>query len=219
MRSKKHLVMGVMGIAASLFGSMGLTGCGSSTPPAAEPTIVQPTATASSATPAAQDSAATRAAALESLTVEEGKSGNCDPDHKAALDTLLGEVEASLKTKTGDDGAPLNLQIVSKRVVALGPNPKSVELSVSGKGTELHVLAFGAKDVSMDVLVGTAAATTMRSPFQHPTASPLSIDLPKVGKLDELQTDSRVVNIKPGAPVVVRLSGQGCTAMISALKP
>ena len=159
----------------------------------------------------AQDDKAAKSAALEALVDGESKKGTCDDAHKAALEKILADAEANM-SKSG-------LQLVAKRVVALGSASKSIELAVSGKGTEVHVLAYGVRDVSLDVLVGTAAATTLRSPFQRSaTSGPLAIDLPKVGTA-ELQTDSRQVTIKPGQPIVAKVSGQGCAALVSFLKP
>ena len=169
---------------------------------------------------APQDDKATKAAALEALVADESKKGACDDAHKAALEKLLSDVEAGMKTKNGEDGKPLGLQLVGKRVIPLGSSAKSIEMAVSGKGTEVHVLAFGVRDVSLDVLVGNLAATTLRSPFQRSaTTGPLAIDLPKIGTGLELQSDSRQVSIKPGQPIVVKVSGQGCAALVSFLKP
>jgi hypothetical protein len=194
---------------------------GAPTPPAEGPTPAAPAAGPSAAKkPGAQDDKATKAAAVDALVASEVKSGTCDDAHKAALEKLLADVEAGMKAKTGEDGKPLGLQLVAKRVVALGSAAKSMELAVTGRGTEIHVLAFGVRDVSLDVLVGTAAATTMRSPFQRSaTPSPLSLDLPKIGTIDELQSDSREVSIKPGQPIVVKMTGSGCAALVSFLKP
>ena len=65
-----------------------------------------------------------------------------------------------------------------------------------------------------------APSAALRSPFQrNATTGPLAIDLPKIGTVDELQSDSRQVTIKPGQPLVVKLSGQGCAALVSFLKP
>lgn len=170
--------------------------------------------------PSAQDDKATKAAAVDALVAGEAKSGTCDEGHKAALEKLLADVEAGMKAKNGDDGKPLGLQLVTKRVVALGSAAKSMELTVTGRGTEVHVLAFGVRDVSLDVLVGTAAATTMRSPFQRSaTPSAPSLELPKIGAVDEVQSDSRQVTIKPGQPIVVKMTGQGCAALVAFLKP
>lgn len=216
------------GLARSLFASLTLvsTGvaclaCGGAPPPPAE--APKPVATAPDATPkkpSAQDDKATKAAAVDALVAAEVKSGTCDEGHKAALEKLLADVEAGMKAKTGDDGKPLGLQLVAKRVVALGSGAKSMELAVTGRGTEVHVLAFGVRDVSLDVLVGSAAATTMRSPFQRSaTPAALSLDLPKIGVVDELQSDSRQVTIKPGQPIVVKMTGSGCAALVSFLKP
>ena len=199
-----------------------LVACGGAPPPAVE--APKPTATAEGGAaakkPSAQDDKASKAAAVDALVAGEAKSGTCDEGHKAALEKLLSEVEAGMKAKNGDDGKPLGLQLVAKRVVALGSAAKSMELAVTGRGTEVHVLAFGVRDVSLDVLVGSAAATTMRSPFQRSaTPSPLSLDLPKIGMVDELQSDSRQVTIKPGQPIVVKMTGSGCAALVSFLKP
>lgn len=187
--------------------------CGGSPPPpvAPGPSTDKPVAKAE----AKPDAAATKAAALEKLTAGEAKSGTCDEGHKAALEKHLAALEETLRAKKTDDGKPLGLEVVGKRVVALGASSKSVELSVTGRGTELHVMAFGARDVSMDVLVGNQAASTLRSPHQRAGAS--SIDVPNVGAV-ELQSDSRQTEIKPGQPLVVKLSGEGCAAMISLLR-
>jgi hydroxyethylthiazole kinase-like sugar kinase family protein len=70
------------------------------------------------------------------------------------------------------------------------------------------------------VLVGTAAATTMRSPFQRSAMpSAPSLELPTIGVVDEVQSDSRQVTIKPGQPIVVKMTGQGCAALVAFLKP
>jgi len=214
------------GLARSLFVALAVTStavaCGGAPPPPAEgpkPVATAPDAAAAKK-PSAQDDKASKAAAVDALVAAEVKSGTCDEGHKAALEKLLADVEAGMKAKTGDDGKPLGLQLVAKRVVPLGSAAKSMELAVTGRGTEVHVLAFGVRDVSLDVLVGSAAATTMRSPFQRSaTPSPLSLDLPKIGVVDELQSDSRQVTIKPGQPIVVKMTGQGCAALVSFLKP
>jgi len=201
---------------------LALAACGggaAETAPAAAPTSAKPAGGESKAKSEA-DEAATKAAAIEKLTSEEAKSGNCDPEHKAAVEKLIAEVEAGMTAKNGEDGKPLNLKLVGKRVLALGSNAKGVEMTVTGKGTEVHVLAFGLKEISMDVLAGTTAATTLRSPFQRSaTTSPLAIDAPKVGKVTDVQSDSRQVNIKPGQPLEVKLTGQGCAGLVTFLKP
>ena len=196
--------------------------CGNAAPPPVE----APKPVAAAPDPAAgkkagaPDDKATKAAAVDALVADEGKKGACDDGHKAALEKLLADVEAGMKAKNGEDGKPLGLQLVAKRVVPLGSAAKSIELAVTGKGTEVHVLTFGVRDISLDVLVGNAAATTMRSPFQRTaTTSPLALDLPKIGVVDEVQSDSRQVTIKPGQPIVVKVSGQGCAAIVSFLKP
>jgi hypothetical protein len=192
---------------------------------AAAPPPVTPSTPVTQAEPAkkgagSEDASASRAAAIEALTTGEAKSGTCDEAHKAALEKLLAEVEIGMKDKAGEDGKPLGLQLVGKRVLALGAGARSIEMSVTGRGTEVHVLAFGVRDVSLDVLVGNAAATTLRSPFQRTaTLAPPSLELPKIGAVKELQSDSRQVAIKPGQPLVVKLSGQGCAGLVSFIKP
>jgi len=186
----------------------------------AAPAVAPTSAPAGTAAAKPADDGAQKAAAIAQLTAGEAKSGQCDAEHKAALEKLLETVEAGMKSKNGDDGKPLAFQVVGKRVVALGPNARGVELTVTGKGTDLHVLAYGVNEISMDVLAGTTAATTLRSPFQRSsTPTPLSLDVPKVGPVTELQSDSRQVVIKPGQPLEVKLTGQGCAGLISFLKP
>ncbi len=125
-----------------------------------------------------------------------------------------------MSAKTSEDGKPLGLKLVSRNVLALGPRARGVEMTVTGKGTEVHVLAFGLRDVSMDVLAGAAAATTMRSPFQRSaTTAPLAIDMPDLGKVTDVPSDSRQVTIKPGQPLEVKLVGQGCAALATFVAP
>jgi len=190
-----------------------LFSCGGSAP---EPKAAEPAKPASTgeAKPASGDDAAKKAAAIEKMTADESKSGTCDPANQAAVDKLLADVEAGMKGKTDEDGKPVNVTLVGKKVLALGPNAKQFEMSVTGRGTEVHVMGFGAKDVSMDVLVGTTAATTMRSPLVPKDAA---LDVANVGKVD-VQRDSRQVNIKPGQPIVVKVTGQGCAGIISFLR-
>jgi hypothetical protein len=188
--------------------------CGSSPPPAPS---APPAPTASSAAQPsedakkAEDTAAKQAAAIDALTQDEAKKSLCDPDHKAALEKLASDIEATMKAKKADDGTPLGMQTVGTKVIALSDTPRSVTMSVTGRGTEVHVLAMGAREVSMDVLAGGVAATTMRSPFQKSaTSSPPKLELPKIGTLTELQGDSRLIQIKPGQPLEVKMRGQGC---------
>jgi hypothetical protein len=198
--------------------SLSLAACGGSPPPPAAAPVAEPVA-APAAKPAEKDDKAAKAAALDALVAGEAKSGACDAGHQAALEKLLADVEAGMKTKTSEDGKPLEFQLVAKRVLPLGSAAKQIEMAVTGKGTEVHVLAFGAHTVGLDVLVGTAAATTLRSPYQRSaTAAPPTLDLPKIGVVDELQSDSRQVTIKPGQPIVVKVSGEGCAALVAFLK-
>ncbi len=221
MRSSLCLAAVVTAFASSAL--VALFACAGAPAPARGPEEPKPAAATPSSSapkPSAQDDKATKTAAVDALVAGEVKSGTCDEGHKAALEKLLADVEAGMKAKTGEDGKPLGLQLVAKRIVPLGTAAKSMELAVSGRGTEVHVLGFGVRDVSLDVLVGSAAATTMRSPFQRSaTASPLTLDLPKIGVIDEVQSDSREVSIKPGQPIVVKMTGTGCAALVSFLKP
>lgn len=196
-----------------------VSSCGGSAPPPENATAAKPASTSADAGAPPADDAAQKAAAIEKMTAEEAKSGSCDPANQAAIEKLLAEVEAGMKTKNDDEGKPLGMQTVGKKVLALGPNAKSFEMSVTGRGTEVHVMAYGAKDVSMDVLVGTAAATTMRSPYQRTAAKELVLDVANVGKITDVQSDSRQVTMKPGQPLVVKVTGQGCAGIISFLKP
>ena len=153
-------------------------------------------------------------AALEKLTLGEAKSGTCDADHKAALEKLLDEVETNVRAKT-EDGKPLKIESFTKRVLALSEAAKGVQLTLSGKGTQVHVIAFSPKEVSLDVLVGNAPATTTRSTYKpEVTKGPAKINLPKVGGDVTLEGDSRQIEMKPGTPLDVRLRGQGCAGVV-----
>lgn len=199
-----------------------LLSCGGGAPPApvAPAPTAKPPSEAAAEKKSSSDDAAAKNAAIDAFTSDEVKKGTCDPSHKEALEKLLVDVESGMKTKTGDDGKPLGMQMVGKRVVGLGPTPRAVEMNVTGRGAELHVVAYSVREVSLDVLQGTAPATTMRSPFQrNPTTSPLQIDLPKIGPVNDVQSDSRQIQIKPGQPLQVRLTGQGCAAFALFLKP
>lgn len=191
-----------------------LVACGGAPPPPPSTPEAGP-AKPTAAPTAGKDDSAKKAAALEKMTADESKSGKCEADHEAALNKLLADVEAAAKSKTDDDGKPANLQLVNKKVLALGSAARGVELSVTGKGTELHVMAFGVKEISMDVLAGTTAASTMRSPYK--SGMTLSLDLPS-GKVTELQSDSRQSTIKQGQPLQVKMTGQGCAGMIAFIK-
>jgi len=209
-------------LALSCIAPLAALGCGGGSPP---PPQSPPPSTSQAKPDAAKpddkkaDDGAGKAAALEALTADEAKSGACSADHQAALEKLRTEIEANLQAKNGDDGKPMGLQPVFNRVVALGAGARSIEVSVKGRGTEVHVLAYAAKDISIDVLAGSAAATTMRSPLQRAsTKDPAAIELAKTGKI-ELQSDSRQIQMKPGQPLQVKMSGQGCALLVGFLKP
>ncbi len=198
-----------------VFGALLLAACGGgaqSTPAPSAPT----TASADAPAKPVEDQGAKRKAALEALTRGEADKGACDPAHKAALEALLADVEAGMKAKVGDDGKPLGMETVDKRVVALGNAAMRVELKVSGSDTELHVLAMAVHEVSLDVLQGGVAATTLRSPHQRSaTTKPIKLDLPEAGTVTEVESDSRQVQIEPGKPLEVKLSGEGCAILAS----
>jgi hypothetical protein len=194
-----------------LASSIAVVACGGAAPPPSAASDA-PSRTAPAKGDAKVDDAAKKTAALEKLTAGEAKSGTCSEGHKAALEKLLSDLETAMTTKTSDDGKPLDLDVIVKKVVALGASPKATEMTVSGRGAELHVLAFGARDVSMDVLVGKAAASTRRSPYTSVAAK--TIEVPDVGVVD-VQSDSRWTEIAPGQPLVVKLSGEGCAALVT----
>lgn len=189
-----------------------LSACGGSSPPPPQTTdTAKPAASAAPAASAGPDDSAKKAAEVDKLTAEEAKTGTCDAGHQAAIEKLLGEVENGMKAE--------NAKLVGKKVLALGPSAKSFEMSVTGRGTEVHVMAFGAKEISMDVVVGKEPATTMRSPFARSAVKDMALDIPNIGKVTDVQTDSRQVTMKPGQPLVVKVTGQGCAGIISFLKP
>lgn len=189
-------------------------GCGGGPPPAA-PAAAPSEAPASAPSDAgAAPAGSVDAAALEALTAEEAKSGNCDPEHQAALEKLLDDVEANVRAKT-EDGKPIKVESFTKRVLALSEAARGIQLTLSGKGTQVHVLAFSPKEVSLDVLAGNAAATTMRSSYKaEVTNGPATISLPKIGGPVPLEGDSREIEMKPGTPLDVRMRGQGCAGVV-----
>lgn len=198
-----------------------LVACGE-TKPAEAPTpgaASAPSAQAPKGPAAADDGKAEKAAALDAITAGEAKSGTCTPEHQAALEKLRGELDAAMPKKAGDDGKVLALKPIFNRIVALGPSGKSVEVTLQGSLAQAQFLAFSAKDISIDVLVGKAAASTMRSPFQRTAlAKPASIELPKAGTV-ELQTDSRQVELEKGQPIQVKMTGEGCALVVGYMLP
>ena len=171
------------------------------------------------AAPKGDDKDAKKAAALETLTQDESTKGQCDPEHQAALEKLRAELDAQVPTKAGEDGKPLALKPIFNRIVAHGPSGNSVEVTLQGSLAQAQCLAFSAKDISIDVLVGKAAASTMRSPFQRSAlAKPASIELPKAGTV-ELQTDSRQVELEKGQPIQVKMTGEGCALVVGYMLP
>jgi len=201
--------------------ALALAACGDTKPPEvpAGPAAPEAKPTGSAAPAAAEDKDAKKSAALEKLTGEESTKGQCDPEHQAALEKLRAELDAAVPSKAGEDGKPLALKPIFNRIVSLGPNARSVEITLQGSLTQAHVMAYSAKDVSIDVLVGKAAASTMRSPLQRTALPKLAIELPKVGGGVDLQSDSRLVELEKGQPFVVKMTGQGCALVVGYMKP
>ena len=189
---------------------------GGSPPPAAPSSAPAPTSSPSGEGDggASGKSSGLDTAALEKLTADESKTGSCDGEHKAALEKLLDEVEAKVRAKT-EDGKPLKIESFTKRTMALSDAAKGIQLTLSGKGTEVHVIAFAPKEVSLDVLAGNQPTTTMRSRYKNEvTDGPAKINLPKVGGDVSLEGDSREFEMKPGTPLDVKMRGQGCAGLV-----
>lgn len=187
--------------------------CGGGAP--AAPAATAPAATVAPATAdagAAPAKPAVDTAALDKLTAGEAKSGTCDADHKAALEKVLEKIEANVRAKT-EDGKPIKIESFTKRTLALSEAKKGVQLTLSGKGTQVHVIAVSPKEVSMDVLAGNQPATTTRSTYKS-EVTPTTVDLPKIGSEVPLEGDSREIEMKPGTPLDVRMRGQGCAGLV-----
>ena len=99
-------------LCSSVLAALFLTACGGA-PPSPPETAAAPPATADATKPkaTAADDPGAKAVGVESLTAGEAKSGTCDEGHKAALEKLLGDVETAMKSKNGEDGKPLGLQV------------------------------------------------------------------------------------------------------------
>lgn len=193
--------------------------CGGESRPPAVPSVppapsTAPSGEADASTPDHTSAGKADTAALARLTVQESKSGTCDADHQAALEKLLDDIEANVRAKT-EDGKPLTIESFTKRTLALSDTPRGVQLTLSGKGTQVHVMAFSPNEVSLDVLAGNQAATTMRSQYKADvTNGPAQITLPKLGGVVPLEADSRQIEMKPGTPLDVKMRGQGCAAVV-----
>lgn len=192
-----------------------IAACGGGAPP---PEAAPPAAAASDRRAAVSTDAGSStggggidSAALEKLTLDEAKSGNCDADHKAALEKLLDEIESSVRAKS-EEGKPLAIESFTKRVLALSETSKGIQLTLSGKGTQVHVIALGPKEISLDVLAGNQPATTTRSLYRA-EVTPAKFKLPKIGDAP-LEGDSRQIEMKPGTPLDVRMRGQGCAGVV-----
>lgn len=157
------------------------------------------------------------AAAREEITSGEVKSGNCEDAHKAALEKAMGAIEDAVKAKNGDDGKPIGFTTVDKRVTVFGPDPRNVQIKVSGRGTEVHVLAFAPEMLSLD-LEHEGRAATVRSPMAAEMAGKSADEHPKFGKA-ELQVDSRIVDTKAGDTLQIKVRGQGCGILMAFMKP
>lgn len=203
-----------MRTARFLFLSLCAVACGGTPAPApSTPSTSETAAAPEKKAPEAAPASAVDTAALDKLTAEEAKSGTCDADHKAAIEKLLDEAEKNIRAKT-EEGAPLKIESFTKRTLALSDAAKGVQLTLTGKGTQVHVVAFSPKELSLDVLAGKEAATTMRSTYKADlTKGPATITLPKVGTVP-LESDSRQVEMKVGTPLEVRLRGHGCAGFV-----
>lgn len=158
-----------------------------------------------------------QAAALEEITQAEVKSGECEGDHKAALEKAMSVIEDAVKAKNGDDGRPIGFTTVDKRVTVFGPDPRNVQIKVSGRGTEVHVIAFAPQMLSLD-LEHEGRAATVRSPMAAEMASKAPDEHAKFGKQD-LQVDSRIVDVKAGETLQIKVRGQGCGILMAFMKP
>ncbi len=188
--------------------SLAACGGGAAPAPPPAPAPAAPAASASAA-PAPANDDARRGEKIEALTSGEAKKGECTAEHRAALEKLLDGVESGL--------ASSGVKTVGKKVLALSASPRGFETTVTGKGTEIHVLAYAAHELSLDVLVAGTPATTMRSPLQRDPAPP-PLDIAGIGKVPELESDSRQIVIKPGQPIQAKLTGQGCAAVLTLMK-
>ncbi len=158
-----------------------------------------------------------QAAALEEITVAEVKAGQCEADHKAALEKAMGAIEDAVKAKNGDDGKPIGFTTVDKRVTVFGPDAHNVQIKVTGRGTEVHVLAFAPEMLSLD-LEHEGRAATVRSPMAAEMASKAPDEHAKFGKAD-LQVDSRIVDVKANETLQIKVRGQGCGILVAFMKP
>lgn len=165
----------------------------------------------------ADDDKKKQAAALEEITQGEVKSGQCEGDHKAALEKAMAVIEDAVKAKNGDDGKPIGFTTVDKRVTVFGPDPRNVQIKVSGRGTEVHVLAFAPEMLSLD-LEHEGRSATVRSPMAAEMASKSPDEHAKFGKQD-LQVDSRIVDTKAGDTLQIKVRGQGCGILMAFMKP
>lgn len=194
-------------------------GGGDSNQPVNTPTDVnaKPKTDPNAGKSAGDDEKKKQAAALEEITQGEVKSGQCEDAHKAALEKAMATIEDAVKAKNGDDGKPIGFTTVDKRVTVFGPDPRNVQIKVSGRGTEVHVLAFAPEMLSLD-LEHEGRSATVRSPMAAEMASKAPDEHAKFGKQD-LQVDSRIVDTKAGDTLQIKVRGQGCGILVSFMKP
>jgi hypothetical protein len=166
---------------------------------------------------AAEDEKKKQAAALEDITQSEVKSGQCDADAKTALEKLMTTVEDAMKAKNDDAGKPIGFTTLYKSSNVFAPDPRTIQVKVAGKGTQVQVLALSSKEVSLD-MVHDGRAATVRSPFAQEMAGKGPVDHPKYGKVDA-QVDSRVVDVKPNETLEIKVRGQGCGVLMAFMKP
>jgi hypothetical protein len=189
--------------------------CGSTPPPPpSKPDVPsKPTATPDAGGGAGADTKAADAQAVEALTKDEAKSGNCDAEHQAALTQLLDAIEANVRGKS-EDGKPLKIESFTKKTLALNDKtPKGFQLTLTGKGTQVHVLAYGVKEISLDATAAGIPATTMRSPY-HGDVGASALKVPKASNPVKLEGDSRQIEMKPGQQLEVKMRGAGCAGVV-----
>lgn len=207
-------------VLASLLG-LWTASCGGAAEEAKNPSRV-PDVKTNHARPAGADKTAEAAQrqqkAIEELTQGEVKGGACDAEHQASLEKLMGAVEEAMKVRTGDDGKPAGFTVIDKRTAVFGPDPRNVQIKLTGRGTEVHVMSLGVLPTSLD-MIHDGRAATVRSPAAAAMAQTSPIVHAKFGKVTEVQVDSRIVQVMPGEMLEIKVRGQGCGVLIAFMKP
>lgn len=207
-------------VLASLVG-ISAASCGGATEEAKNPSRV-PEVKAGDAGPAGVDKTAEAARrqfkAIEELTQGEVKGGACDPEHQASLEKLTSAVEEAMKVRAGDDGKPMGFTVIDKRTAVFGPDPRNVQIKLTGRGTEVHVMSLGVLPTSLD-MIHDGRAATVRSPAAAAMAQASPIVHAKFGKVTDVQVDSRVVQVMPGETLEIKVRGQGCGVLVAFMKP